>query len=427
MVTIAEIGRRLRAREVSVRELVEESLRAVARENPRLNAFITVTEEAARARAVELDAMLGRGVSLGPLHGVPIAHKDCILTRGVRTTGGSKIFANYIPRRDAEVVERLHAAGAVMIGKTGLHELTYGITNVNPHYGAVRNPHDVKRVSGGSSGGSAVAVAAGLVAMATGTDTGGSIRIPASFCGCVGLKPTYDALSRKGVMPLGPSQDHVGPMTQTVADAVLAFEAMGGRVPERHGPVRVGVPRDYFFDGLDDEVRKAVERAASRVGAREVLLPDMEPLMEIARVTLLSEAAAALGKYAKNPKDFGADVWALLEKGRMVTAAEYLDAQRRRKKVAREFARIWKDCDCLLTPATPFPAFPIKHAADLRPMATRLTRPFNLLGWPALAMPCGVTKRGLPIGLQLVAAPGREDVVFEVGERLELTLNFHPR
>src|SRR6185436_3939162 len=164
MVTIAEIGRRLRAREVSVRELVEESLRAVARENPRLNAFITVTEGAARARAIELDAMLSRGVSLGPLHGVPIAHKDCILTRGVRTTGGSKIFANYIPRRDAEVVERLHAAGAVMIGKTGLHELTYGITNVNPHYGAVRNPHDVKRVSGGSSGGSGAAVAAGLVA-----------------------------------------------------------------------------------------------------------------------------------------------------------------------------------------------------------------------------------------------------------------------
>jgi aspartyl-tRNA(Asn)/glutamyl-tRNA(Gln) amidotransferase subunit A len=213
---------------------------------------------------VELDAMLGRGVSLGPLHGIPIAHKDCILTRGVRTTGGSKIFADYVPRRDAEVVERLHGAGAVMIGKTGLHELTYGITNINPHYGAVRNPHDVTRVSGGSSGGSAVAVAAGMVAMATGTDTGGSIRIPASFCGCVGLKPTYDAISRKGVMPLGPSQDHVGPLAATVGDVALAFEAMGGRIEERAaGEFRIGVPVDYFFDGLDEEVRAAVESAAS--------------------------------------------------------------------------------------------------------------------------------------------------------------------
>jgi len=419
MVTISEMGRRLRAREVSVRELVEESLRVVARENPRLNAFITVTEEAARARAVELDAMLERGVSLGPLHGIPIAHKDCILTRGVRTTGGSKIFANYVPRRDAEVVERLHGAGAVMIGKTGLHELTYGITNINPHYGAVRNPNDVTRVSGGSSGGSAVAVAAGMVAMATGTDTGGSIRIPASFCGCVGLKPTYDAISRKGVMPLGPSQDHVGPMARSVGDVALAFEAMGGRVEERApGPLRIGVPLHYFFDGLNKEVRSAVEAAASQIGGREVTLPDVEPLMEIARLTLLSEAAAVLRRYAKDPKDFGVDVWALIEKGRAVTAAEYLDAQRRRKKVAREFARIWKECDCLLTPATPFPAFPIEHDADLRPAATRLTRPFNLLGWPALAIPCGLTKAGLPIGLQLVAAAGREDVLFEIGERL---------
>jgi aspartyl-tRNA(Asn)/glutamyl-tRNA(Gln) amidotransferase subunit A len=239
----------------------------------------------------------------------------------------------------------------------------------------------------------------------------------------VGLKPTYDAVSRKGVMPLGPSQDHVGPMTTTVGDAALAFEAMGGRVLESAGPVpvRVGVPADYFFDGLDGEVRAAVERGAANVGGYEVHLPDVEPLMEIARVTLLSEAAGVLGRYAKNPHDVGADVWALLEMGRAVTAAEYLDAQRRRKKLAREFGRIWKDCDCLLTPATPFPAFPIEHNADLRPAATRLTRSFNLLGWPALALPCGMTRAGLPIGLQLIAAPGREDILFAVGEALEAT------
>lgn len=416
MVTICEMGRRLRARQVSVRELVEESLRSVARENPRLNAFVTVTDESARARAVELDAMLERGIDLGPFHGIPIAHKDCFLTKGVRTTGGAKIFAEYVPQRNAEVVERLHAAGAVMIGKTGLHELTYGITNVNPHYGAVRNPHDVTRVSGGSSGGSVAAVAAGLVAMATGTDTGGSIRIPASFCGCVGLKPTYGSISRKGVMPLGPSQDHVGPMANSVEDVALAFAAMGGRTgPYRGGELRIGVPVNYFYDGLDARVRSAVERAAQDAGGREVRLPDVEALMEIARVTLLSEAAATWGRYAKNPEDFGADVWALFEKGRMVTAVEYLDAQRRRRRLAREFAKVWDEVDCLLTPATPFPAFPIEHSADLRPAATRLTRPFNLLGWPALALPCGATKAGLPLGLQLIAAPGREDVLFEVG------------
>lgn len=362
--------------------------------------------------------MLRRGEDLGPLHGIPIAHKDCILTKGVRTTGGSKIFTDYVPRRDAEVVERLYAAGAVTIGKTGLHELTYGITNVNPHYGPVRNPHDVSRVSGGSSGGSGAAVAAGLVAMATGTDTGGSIRIPASFCGCVGLKPTYGSVSRKGVMPLGPSQDHVGPLAGSVRDVAIAFEAMGGRVKRGGRRLIVGRPVNYFFDGLDGEVRAAVERVAVQLGSREVRLPDVEPLMEIARITLLSEAASVWGRYATKPDDFGADVWALFEKGRKVTAVEYLDAQRRRRRLGREFLKVWEEVDCLVTPATPFPAFPIEHDADLRPAATRLTRPFNLLGWPALALPCGMTAAGLPIGLQLIAAPGREDVLFAVGEGL---------
>jgi aspartyl-tRNA(Asn)/glutamyl-tRNA(Gln) amidotransferase subunit A len=418
------MGRALRARKVSARELTAEALRALARENPRLNAFITVTGEAARVRAAELDAMLELGIDLGPMHGIPIAHKDCILTKGVRTTDGSKILANYIPRRNADIVERLHAAGAVMIGKTGLHELTYGITNVNPHYGPVRNPHDVTRISGGSSGGSAVAVVAGMAAMATGTDTGGSIRIPAAFCGCVGLKPTYGAISRRGVLPLGPSQDHVGPLARTVADVAVAFAAMGGQRRQRadaRRQRRIGAPVHYFFDGLDSEVRAAVERAAQRLSAREIRLPDVEPLMEIARLMLLSEAAAVWDRYAKRAEDFGADVWALFEKGRAVRAVDYLDAQRRRRKLARAFAKVWEQVDCLLTPVTPFPAFPIDQppGVDLRPAATRFTRPFNLLGWPALALSCGTTAAGLPVGLQLIAAPGREDVLFEVAGRLE--------
>jgi aspartyl-tRNA(Asn)/glutamyl-tRNA(Gln) amidotransferase subunit A len=205
-------------------------------------------------------------------------------------------------------------------------------------------------------------------------------------------------------------------MTASVDDGALAFAAMGGKErPFQGRKPRIGIPVNYFFDGLDAEVRGVVERAAQEAGAREVRLPDVEPLMEIARITLLCEAAATWDRFAKNPEDFGADVWALFEKGRSVTAVEYLDAQRRRRRLAREFAKVWEEVDCLLTPTTPFPAFPIEHSADLRPAATRLTRPFNLLGWPALAMPCGLTTAGLPIGLQWIAAPGREDVLFEVG------------
>lgn len=438
---IEELAAALRARKVSVRELVRDALRRAAESQPRLNAFVTLVEDQAMARAVELDAMLARRQDLGPLHGVPIAHKDCFRTAGMRTTNGSKLLAGYVPARDAEVVARLNAAGAVSIGKTGLHEFTYGITSVNPHYGAVRNPWDPSRVSGGSSGGSGAAVAAGIVALATGTDTGGSIRIPASFCGCVGLKPTYGALSRRGVFALGPSQDHVGPMTRTVRDAEIAFFAMGGTLRLRPAPaLRGGVPANYFFDRLEPDVRASIRNAvqvAADIGfdVREVRLPDVEELMEIARITLLSEAAAVLSRFSTCREDFGEDVWALLEKGRAIPAHVYLEAQRRRRRLAGEFARVWDRCDCLLTPTTPLVAFPIGCqqvtiggvTEDARPATIRCTRPFNLLGWPALSLPCGWSKEGLPVGLQVIAGPGREDIIFSVAGRLEEALGVPAR
>ncbi len=430
--SIESIGADLRARRYSIVELVQDTLDRARRSQPRLNAFLAITDELALSRAAELDAMLERGVDLGPLHGIPIAHKDCFRTAGVRTSNGSKILAGYVPRRDAEVVALLEAAGAVSIGKTGLHEFTYGITSVNPHYGPVRNPWDPKRVSGGSSGGSGAAVAAGLVPLATGTDTGGSIRIPASFCGCVGLKPTYGAISRRGVFPLGPSQDHVGPMTASVRDAAIAFTAMGGMFqPHGEGPIRIGVPANYFFDRLEPDVRSSIRNAvqvAAGIGfeLREVRLPDVDALMDIARITLLSEAAAMLGRFSSRPTDFGDDVWALIEKGRAIPAPVYLEAQLRRRKLARAFARMWEECDALLMATTPLVAFPIEHGLitlggveeDPRAATTRCTRPFNLLGWPALSIPCG-RSGALPIGLQLVAAAGREDVLFGVGALLE--------
>ena len=264
----------LRARRVSSRELVTESLRQIERLDSKLNAFITVTGETALREADERDRELASGIDRGPLHGIPIAHKDLMRTKGVRTTAGSKIYADYIPQRDAAIVTRLHEAGAVSVGKTGLHELAYGITSNNPHFGAIHNPWDLARIPGGSSGGSAVAVAAGMVPFTTGTDTGGSIRVPASFCGIVGLKPTFGRVNIRGVLPLGFSQDHVGPLTRTVRDAAIAFQAMlddpTGYVPPANSDLsglRIGWPKNFFMEQVDPEVEAAVRAAFETAAA----------------------------------------------------------------------------------------------------------------------------------------------------------------
>jgi aspartyl-tRNA(Asn)/glutamyl-tRNA(Gln) amidotransferase subunit A len=436
--TILESGAALRARKVSVLELTEDALSQITKANPRWNAFLTVTEDAARERAVSLVQDLARGIDHGPLHGIPIAHKDCIQTRNIRTTSGSKIYDDFIPAVNADVVTRLHDAGTVMLGKTGMHELAYGITSDNPHFGAVRNPWDAERIPGGSSGGSAAAVAAGLVTIATGTDTGGSIRVPASFCGVVGLKPTFERVSRRGVMPLGLTLDHVGPLTRTVRDAAVAFRAMAehtsGYVPvhaDLHG-LRVGVPSNFFFERLDPEVTAAVRLAvqtAASLGAHvtEIPVPDVDALNIAARLILLAEAAAVFERHLGRRADFGADVLALIEQGRRLPATDYVNAQRLRRSLAAEFSKIWTHLDCLMTPATPITAPRIGETEitigstreDVRAVATRLVRPFNALGWPAVAMPCGVSSTGLPIGLQLVAAPRQEDTLFQVGAALE--------
>lgn len=423
------MGRKLRVRELSVRELTADTLRRVHRASD-LNAFITIMDGHALERADVLDAMLARGEDLGPLHGIPIAHKDCILTKGVRTTGGSKIFSDYVPDRDAEVVKLLHAAGAVTIGKTGLHEFTAGISNVNPYFGPVRNPHDLTRVSGGSSGGSGAAVAAGLVASATGTDTGGSIRIPAAFCGCVGLKPTYGSVSREGVMALGPTQDHVGPLAGTVADTALLYTVMSGIPASTEGSIpeiRVGIPENYFWDRLAPDVRYYARGAVQVIAAlgarvREVRVPDVEPLMEVARITLLWELAAAVGQYSSRQQDYGADVWSLIERGQEVSDVDYMKAHATRAELAHEFAQVWADLDCLMMPTTPNLAFAIDTTEDHRPETTRLTRPFNLLGWPALSLPCGFSAEKLPVGVQFVADVGDEDILFRAAAAVEEAL-----
>jgi aspartyl-tRNA(Asn)/glutamyl-tRNA(Gln) amidotransferase subunit A len=435
--TILEMADALRAKKISSLELTNETLEKIARENPRLNAFITVTADAARARASAMDAELSHRIDRGPLHGVPFAHKDLVYTKGIRTTGGSKIFKDFVPDHDADIAINLEKAGAVMVGKTNLHEFAYGITSTNPHFGAVRNPWDTDRIPGGSSGGSGAAVAAGILPFATGTDTGGSIRIPASFCGVTGLKPTFGLISKRGVMPLGWTMDHMGPITKTVRDCAVAFHAMGGTAADLKNTdirgMRIGLPVNYYFDKLDLEVSESVRKAlqtAAALGARivDIKVPDVDAMNVIARVLLLAEATSVHHENLVTRRgDIGADVVTLLDQGRLIRGSDYVDAQRLRRIYIRDFSKLWTQVDCIFTPTTPTPAPKIGQMTmkvgsvdeDVRLATTRLMRAINVLGIPALSIPCGFTKAGLPIGLQILGAPRAEDTILRVGAAIE--------
>jgi aspartyl-tRNA(Asn)/glutamyl-tRNA(Gln) amidotransferase subunit A len=429
----------LRARKVSSRELVTQSLREIERLDSKLNAFITVTREAALTEASARDEELARGIDRSPLHGIPIAHKDLMRTKGVRTTAGSKIFANYLPRRDAAIVTKLREAGAVSLGKTGLHELAYGITSNNPYFGAIHNPWDLARIPGGSSGGSAAAVAAGILPFATGTDTGGSIRVPASFCGIVGLKPTFGRVNVRGVLPLGFSQDHVGPLTRTVRDAAIAFQAMADDPTDYVPPadsdltgLRIGLPQNFFMQQVDPEVEASVRAAFDTAAAAgglvvEVKVPDMEALRSAAATCLLVEAASALRPFLDRRADFGADVLPMLDQGKSIPAIDYIEAQRTRRRIGRQFARLFEQVDCIFTPATPTTApkigqkaLEIRGAAEeVRAAATRFTRGMNALGLPAISIPCGFSRSGLPIGLQMICAARQDDLLLHAAAAME--------
>jgi aspartyl-tRNA(Asn)/glutamyl-tRNA(Gln) amidotransferase subunit A len=434
--TILEMADALRAKKVSSLELTNDALKKIATENPRLNAFITVLEDSARARASAMDAELSHGIDRGPMHGIPIAHKDLVYTKGVRTTGGSKILKDFVPDHDADIAISLDRAGTVLVGKTNLHEFAYGITSTNPHFGPVRNPWDTERIPGGSSGGSGAAIAAGVIPMATGTDTGGSIRIPASFCGVTGLKPTFGLISKRGVMPLGWTMDHMGPMTKTVRDCAVAFHAMGGpAIPLKSADIRglrIGLPANYYFDSLDLEVAESVRTAvqtAAVLGARivNINVPNIDAINVVARVLLLAEATSVHLEDLKRRDDIGADVLTLLYQGRLIRGSDYVDAQRLRRIYCREFSKLWSEVDCVFTPTTPTAAPKIGQMTmkvgnadeDVRLATTRLMRAINVLGIPALSIPCGFTKAGLPIGLQILGAPRAEETILRVGAAIE--------
>jgi aspartyl-tRNA(Asn)/glutamyl-tRNA(Gln) amidotransferase subunit A len=456
-VNLQEIAKALRKRTFSSVELVSESLSRIAELDPKLKAFITVTAELAQNQAQQADQDLAREKDRGPLHGVPVAVKDVFCTRGVRTTCGSKLFAEYVPEYDAAVVERLRAAGAVVVGKTNMHELAYGVTSVNPHFGTVRNPWDLDRIPGGSSGGSGSAVAAGMVPMAMGSDTGGSIRIPASFCGTVGLKPSFGRVSRYGVLPLDFSLDHMGPLTQCVRDAALTLNVLAGFDPRDetcsrqpiesylpsepvsiHG-LRIGLPENFYFERISQSVAEAVRRAVrlaeeARAIVVSLRVPDVGQLNTIGRIILLSEASATMERYLHRREDFGPDVLALLDQGRLLPATDYINAQRVRRVLQREFQAIWKKVDCLFTPTTPTSAPKIGQSTidldgeeDVRIASTRLARGVNVLGLPALSLPCGFDEAGLPIGLQIIGPNFQEALILKAGTLLEDALNLTHR
>ncbi|HEY1239343.1 MAG TPA: amidase [Bryobacteraceae bacterium] len=448
--TIGEAVRALRDGRISSTELTREALAQIERLNPKLNAFITITGESALEAARLADAELAAGTDRGSLHGIPIAHKDLFFTRGVRTTCGSKIYEHFVPDHDAAVVEKLMVAGAVSLGKLNMHELAFGITSTNPHFGAVRNPWNPGHIPGGSSGGSGAAVAAGMVFAATGSDTGGSIRIPAALCGVVGLKPTYGRVSRFGALPLAFSLDHMGPLTRSVRDAGLMLNAIAGHdprdpasvsrpvpdfVPEPHCDIRglrIGVPDAFFFDRLDPEVEAAVRRAlaeAERLGAivKTVRLPDVAAINAAGMVVQFAEVAAVIEPHFTNRDQFGKDVLALVDQGRFLTAADYINAQRLRRQAQLDFREVWREVDCLITPTTAIAAPRIgetmvkvaNREEEIRSATTRLVRSFNALGLPALSLPCGRTVAGLPIGLQIIGRPFGEPLILRVGAALE--------
>jgi aspartyl-tRNA(Asn)/glutamyl-tRNA(Gln) amidotransferase subunit A len=429
--------------EIGVLELAEACQREIERLNPALNAFITILPP-------ELPALKGKDAQL---HGIPIGVKDLYETKGIRTTAGTKFFADYIPAEDGFAVQRIKEAGGIVIGKTNTHEIAFGVTNVNPHYGACRNPWDLARISGGSSGGSAAAVAADMCIAAVGTDTGGSIRIPASLCGVVGLKPTYGRVSLRGIFPLSWSLDHAGPLAKTVEDAARMLQVIAGYDP--HDPASIDQPVGEFFspalEGLrgrkialaagsylevsDPEVLSAVREAArvfEGLGAH-IEEVDVSWMHDAARANTLivsSDGAAYHRERMKEHPDwFGADVRQRLEKGAVYTSIEYALARRAQAEARRKCDLLFEKYDVMILPTTPIPATLIEgeDALERARMLTRLTAPFNLTGLPALSLPCGFTKDGLPIGLQIASRAWNEAEVIRTGHVYEQATKWHQR
>ena len=477
--TITDAARCLRARELSATELTRAALARIAARQPELNAFITVAADAALAAAAAADARLAAGTVAGPLDGIPIAVKDVIATAGIRTTAASRILGDFVPPYDATVTARLKAAGAVIVGKANCDEFAMGSSNENSAFGAARNPWDVTRVPGGSSGGSAVAVAAGLALGSLGTDTGGSIRLPASYCGLVGMKPTYGRVSRYGVIAYASSLDQVGPFAHDVTDCALLLGVLAGHDPrdstsvDRPTPdyaavlaakptrLCVGIPKEYFVAGIHPEVERAVRAAVDTfagLGAeiREISLPHTEYAVSAYYVVATAEASSNLARYdgvrygrrvagdaslldmycRTRDAGFGDEVKRRIMLGTYALSAGYYDAyylkaQRVRTLIRNDFARAFDGgIDVIVAPTAPTTAFRLGEKLG-DPLQMYLSDVFtisiNLAGLPALSLPCGFDAAGLPIGLQIIGPPFDEETVLRAAYAYEHATEWHTR
>jgi len=456
--SIEEIGKLFRKRKLSPVELTKVMLARIERLNPKLNAYITVTPELALAQAKKAEADLGPARSRkshcdrGPLHGIPISLKDNIYSAGIRTTAGSKILQDFIPFDDAPFVTQLLEAGGVLLGKTNMHEFAYGVTSNNPHYGPVHNPWDLSRISGGSSGGSAAAVAAGLCYGSIGTDTGGSIRIPAGLCGIVGLKPTVGRVSTDGTIPLSPRLDCVGPLARSAQDAALLLDPIlvrakheprlssARRLSSQRQRIKLGLPREFFFEVISDGVAKVFDDALSflrKQGAalKEISLPVLQETENAGNQIAWPEAThyhQQAGWFPARAAEYGEDVRTRLTMGTNVSATAYLEALELRDKFIQQLHLVMAEAgvDALVVPTTPITA-PLIHEETTRvnekdhptrALLLRNNRPANLAGVPAISIPCGFTPGGLPVGLQLIGAVTDEHLLLGIARQFERAL-----
>jgi aspartyl-tRNA(Asn)/glutamyl-tRNA(Gln) amidotransferase subunit A len=449
--TIERAARLLRSRKISSVELTRATLERVEALEGKLHAFITVTSDLALTQARRAEREIARGDYRGPLHGVPVTLKDLYWTRGIRTTAGSKILADFVPDADATATARLAAAGAVLVGKANLHEFAIGATTENPFYGTCHNPWNLAYIPGGSSGGSAAAVAAGLGLASLGSCTGGSIRIPAAFCGVVGLKPTYGLVPRTGIVPNSSSLDHGGPLTRTTADAAAVLEAIAG--PDGKDPsavtarltgmrsirrrslkgLRVGVPRNYYFDVIDPEVHALVRAAIAelrKLGATvtSVTVPDVELSLDACVVVAWSECANQHRRWLlSRPHDYGADTLDYLTGALVYRATDYVQAQRVRARIRHSVREVFRRVDVIVSPTGVIPASPIgqtefeidNRSVPVLSVMARITCIANLTGEPAVSVPCGFTKAGLPVGLQIHGRALEDATVLRVAHAYE--------
>jgi aspartyl-tRNA(Asn)/glutamyl-tRNA(Gln) amidotransferase subunit A len=458
---LSEASQLIRNKKVSPVELTRECLSRIERLNPRLNAFITITADSALAEARQAETEIQRGHWRGPLHGIPIALKDLVDTAGVRTTAASGLFKDRVPTEDAEIVRRLKAAGAVFLGKLNLHEFAYGGSSAISYFGPVHNPWNLDYSPGGSSGGSAAAVAAELCYATIGSDTGGSIRQPAAYCGIVGLKATYGRVSTRGAIPLSWSLDHLGPMTRTVKDAALMLQVIAGYdarditttdvpVPDYAATIaaatsslRLGILRDYFCETLNPEIQAAMEVATSVLKTLTRTQRDLAPLatdrsyssvMDPCFTILRAEAYAYHKEYVSNsPELYDAQTLRRIQAGADVTASGYIQARHQLEQIRRSVSQVFESIDLLITPTTCVPPFAIADLADpntLRDkelLMLRNTRPFNALGLPTISVPCGFTRDGLPIGMQVTGPSGAEAEVLRLAYAYEQATDWHKR